>query len=110
MYIVSSPFFRKYGLYILSGIAFFVWVMYFDRSNIMNLAKMYSQVRSLNKQSQHFDKELERIKIEEASVFESKNSIEAYAREKYLMKKPNETVFIMVDENDKLIKESDSVE
>jgi cell division protein DivIC len=104
---INSPFFKKYYLYILSGTFFLVWITFFDRSNLVNMFNMYKEYKSLAAEKEHFEKELIKIKSEEASVFSNQESIESFAREHYMMKKTGETVFVMVDEDDRPIKETD---
>ena len=64
-------------------------------------------LRYLQSQRDFFKQELEDIKKEEKEVLGSYSSLEKYAREKYLMKKEGETVFVLVDENDKLMSEKE---
>ena len=68
---------------------------------------MYQEVKELRKEKERFEVELEKIKEESATVLSSQESKEAYARERYMMKKKGETVFVLVDEDDKPIKETD---
>ncbi len=68
---------------------------------------MYQEVNELRTEKERFEKELEKIKEESATVFSSQESKEAFAREKYMMKKTGETIFVLVDEDDKPIKETD---
>jgi cell division protein DivIC len=104
---INSPFFKKYYLYILSGTFFLVWITFFDRSNLVNMFNMYKEYKGLVAEKEHFEKELVKIKSEEATVFSNQESIESFARENYMMKKTGETVFVMVDEDDRPIKETE---
>jgi cell division protein DivIC len=68
---------------------------------------MALELRYLQTQRDFFKQELEDIKQEEKEVLGSYSSLEKYAREKYLMKKEGETVFVLVDENDKPMSEKE---
>jgi cell division protein DivIC len=59
------------------------------------------ELNHLESEKEFFENELKNIKQEEKEVLGSFASLEKYAREKYLMKKEGETVFVLVDENDK---------
>ena len=61
----------------------------------------------MEKQKTFFEKELAKVQEEEKEVLGSDASIEKFAREKYYLKKDGETVFVLVDENDKPIVEED---
>ena len=104
---LSSPFFVKYRFYIISTLVLAVWLIFFDRSNLIKQFDMALELRYLQAQRDFFKQELENIKQEEKQVLGSYTSLEKYAREKYLMKKEGETVFVLVDENDKPVSEKE---
>lgn len=104
---ISSPFFVKYRFYIISTLVLAVWLIFFDRSNLIKQFDMALELRYLQAQRDFFKQELENIKQEEKEVLGNYISLEKYAREKYLMKKEGETVFVLVDENDKPVSEKE---
>lgn len=104
---ISSPFFVKYRFYIISSFVMFVWLTFFDRSNLLKQFEMVMELRQLEMQKLFFKEQLENIKKEEKEVLGTYSSLEKYAREKYLMKKEGETVFVLVDEDGKPIVEKD---
>jgi len=81
--------------YLITGIAFAVWMMFFDRNDI---PLQIGRIRELNKierneknmalQITNTKKELELLKT-------NPETLEKYAREKYLMKKDNEDLYIV---------------
>jgi cell division protein DivIC len=62
-------------------------------------------LKNLAKEKAFYESELESIKKEEKAILGDMNSLEKFAREKYLMKKEGETVFVLVDEDNEPIKE-----
>ncbi|MCP9767731.1 septum formation initiator family protein [Lacihabitans sp. LS3-19] len=104
---ISSPFIVKYRFYIISSVIMLIWLIFFDRSNLIKQFDMAMELRQLETQKVFFEKQLEDIKKEEKEVLGTYSSLEKYAREKYLMKKDGETVFVLVDEDDKPIVEED---
>ena len=81
--------------YLITGIAFAVWMMFFDRND---LPSQITRIRELNKierneknmalQIANTQKELKLLKT-------NPETLEKYAREKYLMKKDNEDLYIV---------------
>ncbi|HEY5465129.1 MAG TPA: septum formation initiator family protein [Hanamia sp.] len=81
--------------YLLTGTAFAVWMMFFDRNDV---PLQLNRIRELNKLEQNektmtllianTSKELELLKT-------NPETLEKYAREKYLMKKDNEDLYII---------------
>ena len=104
---IDSPFFRRYRFYIISSLVLLVWLIFFDRSSLVKQFEMIVELRSLENQKSFFEKELSKVQAEEKEVLGSDASIEKFAREKYYLKKEGETVFVLVDENDKPIVEED---
>lgn len=93
--------------YFIAGIAFLTWMLFFDRNDLMS---QYEYGRQLNK----LQAEKEFYTIESAKAIKDLNELttnraklEKFAREKYLMKKENEDVFVIIKEEPK--KEKNSV-
>jgi len=81
--------------YLITGIAFAIWMMFFDRndlplqiSRIRDLNKIERNEKSMALQISNTKKELELLKT-------NPETLEKYAREKYLMKKDNEDLYIV---------------
>ncbi len=84
--------------YLVTLILFAVWVMFFDRNNLMDRYRLIREVNQLNKDKVYYK---ERIFEDSARLEELKTSpdnLEKFAREQYLMKKDNEDIFIIVEE------------
>lgn len=95
-------FFRKYinNKYFYTGLLFLIWWVFFDQESIIVQYDL-TRVRSgLEKQKDYYNNE---IKNDEAAINTLQNDtvlLEKYAREKYLMKKDNEDVFVIVHGDD----------
>jgi cell division protein FtsB len=102
---LSTPFFEKYRFYIISSLFLLVWLLFFDRSSLIKQFEMIVELNHLESQKEFYKGELKNIKQEEKDVLGTYASLEKFAREKFLMKKEGETVFVLVDEDDKTINE-----
>jgi cell division protein DivIC len=81
--------------YLLTGVFFVVWMLFFDPKDILSdlerrgkLIELQTSELSLKKQITDAKQELDLLKT-------NAQSIEKYARENYLMKKDNEDLFIV---------------
>lgn len=81
--------------YLLTATAFGIWMLFFDQNDIpqqisrMNeLSKLRKSEKVMNEKIAETDKELQSLKNDT-------RALEKYAREKYLMKKPNEDLFLV---------------
>jgi cell division protein DivIC len=102
--IISSRF-KDFQFYIISAGLFIVWLVFFDRSSLLTQIDLAMDLKNLAKEKAFYESELESIKKEEKAILGDMNSLEKFAREKYLMKKEGETVFVLVDEDNEPIKE-----
>ena len=81
--------------YLITGMAFAIWMVFFDRNDF---PLQFQRIRELNKLEQNqknmtvlisnTQKELELLKT-------NPGTLEKYAREKYMMKKDNEDLYIV---------------
>ncbi|PQA56142.1 FtsB family cell division protein [Siphonobacter curvatus] len=82
---------------ILAGIVWFVMICISDYSPFKQW-EMSRELVALKEQKKFMEKEIVRVHDERKAINESPTSLETFAREKYHMKKENEEVFVLVDE------------
>lgn len=98
-------FVTRYRFYVISTLILFGWLAFFDRSNLIKQGEMQLQLNQVKDEIRYYEDELKKVKEEEKDVLGSEASMEKYAREKYFLKQEGETVFVLVDEEDKVITE-----
>jgi cell division protein FtsB len=84
--------------YTLSLILFFTWILFFDQNNLVDRVGQLKQLRQLESDRVYY---LDKINIDTEKLKELKSNsgnLEKFAREQYLMKKPNEDIFIIVED------------
>ena len=82
--------------YFLVSSIFLVWMVFFDRNDLFSQWEYHQQVSKL-KQERDFDqKETNKVHQDLDELTSNKEKLEKFAREKYLMKKDNEDVFVIV--------------
>ena len=85
--------------YSIALIAFFVWIIFFDKNNLINQFKLTSTLKSLNNQKEFYFDEIRKDSTNLQTLKTDASSLEKFAREKYLMKKDDEDIFLIVNEN-----------
>ena len=98
-------FLLKNKFYVGSAIFFVIWEGFVDFSSIKNQFVLWNECREIENNIEYFEKELETVKRDKANIFGSMKAVETYAREKYLMKKKDEIVFVLVDENGQFLED-----
>jgi cell division protein FtsB len=82
--------------YLLVIIGLFFWLLYFDRNDVFTQFDLIKKCDKLNSEKDYYIAEIENNKKEIIELQNNKESLETFAREKYLMKRDNEDVFIFV--------------
>lgn len=84
--------------YVLSALVFLVWILFFDRHNLLDRHKYNRELRQLESEKQFY---LEKIETDSKKLNQLKTddaNLEKFAREQYFMKKPDEDIYLIVPE------------
>lgn len=84
--------------YLLTGLFFVVWVVFFDRNDLFSQYSYRQQLKKLENDKTYYLKEIEANKLVMDELMSDPEHLEKYARERYLMKKENEDIFLIVEE------------
>lgn len=87
--------------YFLCASAFVVWMLFFDRNDMVSQYEYSSQVGKLEEEKAFYEKETNQVKKDLQELTTNLKMAEKFAREKYFMKKDNEDVFVIVQETPK---------
>jgi cell division protein FtsB len=82
--------------YFLVIIGLVVWLLYFDRNDVFTQLELISKCNKLKTERDYYIAEIEKNKNEINELQNNMESLETFAREKYLMKKDNEDVFVFI--------------
>jgi cell division protein DivIC len=83
--------------YFVSTLAFVIWLLFVDRNNVLSQWELQSEVNKLEGQKDFFKDEIDKTRKEQEELLSSPEKLEKFAREKYLMKKDDEDLFIMTE-------------
>ena len=84
--------------YVLTITIFAVWILFFDQNNLVDRMKMSSEIRQLEADREYYLEEIEKDSARLHELTTDRDNLEKYAREQFFMKKPNEDVFVIVEE------------
>lgn len=85
-----------FNRYLLTVIALGIWLCFFDRNDLFTQLDLRSKVKELEKDRNYYLREIQNNKKEMIELQTNSENLEKFAREKYLMKKDNEDVFVIV--------------
>ena len=93
--ILSNKYFKFFtNLYILSSLLFIFWMLFMDTNSYLFHKELNTEINSLKEQKKKLKIEIEKDKklIEDLNDMDN---YEAFAREKFFMKKDNEEIYII---------------
>jgi len=107
MKIYIPTFLHKYRFYVITASGLLVWITFFDGSNLISQFRLWQKYTEIENQKEYYVEALKKVKHEEKEVMGNTDAMEKFAREKYLMKKTGETVFVIVDKENKTIEKEE---
>ncbi|MBP9099542.1 MAG: septum formation initiator family protein [Ferruginibacter sp.] len=81
--------------YFIAAAFFLVWMLFFDMKDWSLIRSRKDKLKELQKSEQHLTQKIAETRKELDLLKTSAETIEKYAREKYLMKKDNEDLYIV---------------
>src|SRR6478609_30968 len=81
--------------YFLTAAAFIIWMIFFDRNDIPYQLKRINELKQLEKSEKNMDAQIKDTRNKLELLKSNPSTLEKYAREKFMMKKDNEDLFIL---------------
>ena len=88
---------NKYSIAIF---LFIIWIVFFDNYNLIKQYKIKKNIKELEENKLFYSNEIEKDSIEYKELLNNKEERERFAREKFLMKKENEDIYIIRRDNE----------
>lgn len=78
---------------------FVVWMSFFDKNNWWDVWRLQRTYNEAIEERDYYREQADIARSEYNALFTHPDSLEKFAREKYLMKKDNEDVFVIIKED-----------
>jgi cell division protein FtsB len=88
-----GPLFRNF--YAVTGISFLIWMTFLDSNDLITRFKMSTKLNSLENEKEFYQEKIAEVEKDKQELTTNKELLEKFAREKYLMKKPTEDIFVI---------------
>jgi cell division protein FtsB len=98
----GTIFFMKWltNKYLLTGLGFTAWILFFDaRDFITTHFREKGELTKLQQSKKYYEQQITTTKQELEQLKSNPALLEKYAREKYLMKRDNEELFLIREPN-----------
>lgn len=83
--------------YAITLIAVIVWLIFFDRNNMLSQYELLREVSQLEEDKYYYLKEIRNNQKNIKDLLNDPADLEKFAREKYLMKRDYEDVYVVVE-------------
>ena len=90
-------YFRNF--YVATGVGLLAWMLFFDANDLPTQIRNWWKLHVLEEDVRFYQGKIKAVRTERKELLGNDQLREKFAREKYLMKKPGEDVFVIVDEN-----------
>lgn len=84
--------------YLLTIVGLAVWIAFFDKNDLKTQLELREDVKKLEEERNYYASEIKQITSDIKELNTNPKTLEKFAREKYLMKKDNEDIFVIVEE------------
>ena len=81
--------------YLVAGIVFLVFLVFFDDRDLISNFRHQRELKQLEQSKEHYQAEIAKTQQELKQLRTDAALLEKYAREKYLMKRDNEDIFLV---------------
>lgn len=81
--------------YFLASVFFIVWMFFFDHNDIVLGFKRRQELHELRDKKEYYQERIQSTREELNQLKQNASSLEKVAREKYMMKRDNEDLFII---------------
>ena len=89
--------------YFTASVLFLAWICFFDRNDLISEFKLVFKINKLKAERAYYQKQTDIAREDLKELQTNPANLEKFAREKYLMKKDNEDVYVIVDQNSHLL-------
>jgi len=86
--------------FIIATLVFLGYLIFLDQYNFHAQYRLMSELNYLEEEKDFYQNELTKDSLTYHTLFHDKENIEKFARERFMMKKPNEDIFLIVHEDD----------
>ncbi len=93
---MSRPLYKN--RYFIVFVVLAAWLTFFDQNNFVYQYKLRKQITALEVEKEFYEAEIIKLKEQKKQLSTDEEMLETFAREQYLMKKKDEVLFLLNEE------------
>ena len=86
--------------YLITFVVFILWISFFDENRLISRISAKAELNKLEEQKDYYREQIEISKNRLNELKTNKDNLEKFAREQYIMRKPNEDVFVVITDEE----------
>ena len=86
--------------YLIAIVFFIIWITFFDNFSLIKQSKIKKNIKQLEENKKFYTNEIKKDSTEYQDLLNDEEKREKFAREKFLMKKDDEDIYIIRRENE----------
>jgi cell division protein DivIC len=83
--------------YLMVGAFFLIWLTFFDSNDLYSQYNLVQKLNVLNEDKAYYAEKIIEVKEDREELLSNLDLLEKFAREKYLMKKQSEDLYVVVE-------------
>ncbi len=83
--------------YLMIGAFLLIWLTFFDSNDLYSQYKLARKLDNINADKAYYLDKIGEVKEDREELLSNPDLLEKFAREKYLMKKPTEDLYVVVE-------------
>ena len=87
------------NFYVLFVAFFLIWMLFIDSNDLISQYRLRSKLNRLKSQKEFYKAKKQEVIQSREGLTTNKELLEKFAREHYLMKKPTEDIYVVVENN-----------
>lgn len=88
------PIFKNF--YFIAIAVFLVWMSFFDSNDFFTLYGLKKKINDLDSDKKYYIEKIDEVKKDRQELLSNSELLERFARERYLMKKETEDLYVIV--------------
>ena len=84
--------------YAITFLVFAGWMLFFDHNDTISQIKLHNRKQALEVNKEKYQEKIDVLRRDKEDLLTNKETLEKFAREKYYMKKDDEEIFVIVEE------------
>ena len=88
--------------YFIIAVCSLVWLGFFDSNDLYTQYVLFQKVKTLKEERNYYYNKIEEVKVDREELLSNRSLLEKFARENYLMKKPTEDLYVIVEEKNQV--------